>query len=190
MVPAATGTRGQAGMVTPLAWISLLLAALGVLSNLGQVALLVLMPAGDLLPLPPGMQLPASWQGLFDHAMALSVLGVVLSALFGWLSWALLQRREWARIGFVIVLVLSGLLNFAGLALIGPLFDGVQALLPAAALQGPEGPELLQRLQATRQAALLLTGLGALAIACVHGALAWRLCTPAVRAEFHATRTD
>lgn len=60
--------------------------------------------------------MPASWQWLIDHAMSLSVLGAVLSVAFAWMSWALLQRREWARIGFVLVLVVTGLLNFGGLA--------------------------------------------------------------------------
>lgn len=76
------------------------------------------------------------------------------------------------------------MLNFGGLALIGPLFDGVQTLLPADVLQSPEWPQMRARLQATQQMALVLTGLGALAIGCVHAVLAWRLCAPAVRAEF------
>ncbi|TWQ45018.1 hypothetical protein FQK01_24715, partial [Xanthomonas vasicola] len=57
-------------------------------------------------------------------------------------------------------------------------------LLPADVLQSPEWPQMQARLQATQQMALIVTGVGALAIGCVHAVLAWRLCTPAVRAEF------
>ncbi|MCC4600434.1 hypothetical protein [Xanthomonas melonis] len=180
----STHAPSPGGLVTPLAWVSLLLGVVSTLGNLLQVLMLVAMPDAARLALPAGIVLPSSWQWLIDHAMSLSVLGAVLSALFAWLSWALLHRREWARIGFVVVLVATGVLNFAGLALIGPLFDGVQAMLPAELLHSQEWPQLQARLQATRQIALVLAGLGALAIGGVHAALAWRLCTPAVRAEF------
>ncbi|PPU75460.1 hypothetical protein XcuCFBP2542_14235 [Xanthomonas cucurbitae] len=182
--PHRTALQPRGGLVTPLAWVSLLLGAASALANLLQVVVLVAVPDAGTLALPAGMRIPHAWQWLIDHAMALSLLGVVLSVAFAWLSWALLQRREWARIGFVVVLLATGLLNFAGLALIGPLFDCVQAMLPAELVHSPEWPQLQVRLQATRQMALVLTGLGALAIGGLHAALAWRLCTPAVRAEF------
>ncbi|QJD69334.1 hypothetical protein HG421_17570 [Xanthomonas campestris pv. badrii] len=186
--PASAQQRGS--FVTPLAWVSLLLGVVSVLANLVQIAMIALTPGAASLGLPEGITLPPSWQWLIDHALSLSVAGVVLSAAFCGLSWALLQRREWARLGFVAVLLVTGLLNFGGLALIGPLFDGVQAMLPADVVHSPEWPELQARLQVTRQAALLLTGLGALAIGCVHTALAWRLCTPAVCAEFASSASD
>ncbi|NIK34278.1 hypothetical protein FHY15_003459 [Xanthomonas arboricola] len=180
--------RPRGGFVTPLAWVSLLLGVVSAMSNLLQIAMIVLMPDAAALGLPEGIILPASLQWLIDHALSLSVVGVVLSVAFAWLSWALLQRREWARVGFVAVLLVTALLNAGGLALIGPLFESVQAMLPADVVHSPEWPQLQARLQATRQAALLLTGLGVLAIGCLHAALAWRLCTPAVRAEFAAPR--
>lgn len=180
--PASARQRG--GFVTPLAWVSLLLGVVSVLANLVQIAMIALTPGAASLGLPAGITLPHSWQWLIDHALSLSLAGAVLSAAFCWLSWALLQRREWARLGFVAVLLGTGVLNFGGLALIGPLFDGVQTLLPADVLQSPEWPQMQARLQATQQMALVLAGLGALAIGCVHAVLAWRLCTPAVRAEF------
>lgn len=184
-----TAHPSRGGFVSPLAWVSLLLGVVSALANLFQIVVLLAMPDATTFTLPPGMSLPPSWQWVIDHGMALSVIGVVVSVAFAWLSWALLQRREWARIGFVAVLIATGLLNFAGLALIGPLFDGVQAMLPADVLHSPEWPHLQARLQATQQMALVLTGLGALAIGCVHAALAWRLCTPAVRSEFEPART-
>ncbi|NJC46482.1 hypothetical protein XarbCFBP8130_10875 [Xanthomonas arboricola] len=180
--------RPRGGFVTPLAWVSLLLGVVSAMSNLLQIVMIVLMPDAAALGLPEGISLPTSLQWLIDHALSLSVVGVVLSVAFAWLSWALLQRREWARVGFVAVLLVTALLNVGGLALIGPLFEGVQAMLPADVVHSPEWPQLQARLQATRQAALLLTGLGVLAIGCLHAALAWRLCTPAVRAEFAASR--
>ncbi|MCC5092371.1 MULTISPECIES: hypothetical protein [Xanthomonas] len=181
----APATRG--GFVTPMAWVSLLLGVASALTNLLQILLIVLVPGSTALPLPPGMRMPASWQWLIDHGVSLSALGVVLSVAFAWMSWALLQRREWARIGFVLVLVITGLLNFGGLALIGPLFDGLQSMLPADILHSPEWPQMQARLQTTRLMALLLTGIGALVIALFQCALAWRLCAPAVRAEFAAS---
>lgn len=180
--------RPRGGFVTPLAWVSLLLGVVSAMSNLLQIVMIVLMPDAAALGLPEGITLPTSLQWLIDHALSLSVVGVVLSVAFAWLSWALLQRREWARVGFVAVLLVTALLNVGGLALIGPLFEGVQAMLPADVVHSPEWPQLQARLQATRQVALLLTGLGVLVIGCLHAALAWRLCTPAVRAEFAASR--
>ncbi|MFA0922316.1 hypothetical protein [Xanthomonas fragariae] len=191
MSTSVTGSpRPGGGFVTSLAWVSLLLGVVSAMANLLQIVMLAIMPDATSMGLPEGITLPASWQWLIDHALLLSVVGVVLSAAFAWLSWALLRRREWARVGFVVVLLATGLLNFGGLALIGPLFEGVQAMLPADVLHSPEWPEMQARLQATRQAALLLTGLGALAIGCVHAAVAWRLCTSAVCAEFASSRSD
>ncbi|MCC8553962.1 hypothetical protein [Xanthomonas hortorum] len=186
--PLPPSSRSHGGFVTPLAWVSLLLGLVSAMGNLLQIMMIAIMPDATSMGLPDGMTLPPSWQWLIDHALSLSIAGAVLSAAFAWLSWALLQRREWARVGFVAVLLVTGLLNFGGLALIGPLFEGVQAMLPADVLHSPEWPQLQARLQATRQLALLLTGAGVLAIGCIHAVLAWRLCTPTVRAEFAASR--
>ncbi|MFC7520018.1 hypothetical protein ACFQS6_06990 [Xanthomonas populi] len=186
--PLPPSSRSRGGFVTPLAWVALLLGLVSAMGHLLQIMMIAMMPGATSMGLPEGITLPASWQWLIDHALSLSVAGAVLSAAFAWLSWALLQRREWARVGFVAVLLVTGLLNFGALALIGPLFEGAQAMLPADVLHGPAWPELQARLQATRQAAFLLTAIGVLALGCIHAALAWRLCTPGVRAEFAPSR--
>lgn len=60
----------------------------GVLANLVQIAMIALTPGAASLGLPEGITLPHSWQWLIDHALSLSVAGVLLSAAFCWLSWA------------------------------------------------------------------------------------------------------
>ncbi|MFB6496024.1 hypothetical protein P2A14_23520, partial [Xanthomonas perforans] len=135
--PASARQRG--GFVTPLAWVSLLLGAVSVLANLMQIAMIALAPGAGSLGLPEGITLPPSWQWLINHALSLSVAGVVLSAAFCWLSWALLQRREWARRSFVAVLLVTGLLNFGGVAVFGALVGGGSPGLAADGREVREG---------------------------------------------------
>jgi len=177
-------TPPRSQFVTVMAWLSLAVALLSVASNALQAVAVALAPGlGDLSALlPPGTPLPALLDWLGDHLLALSLWGVVLSLLMAWISWALLQRREWARLAFIAVLLLVALANFACI----PLLDTAVAMTGAGL--GQDGADVAAELgQASAPLLVAMKAvcwIGALAIAAIHGWIAWRLCRPEIRAEF------
>lgn len=171
--------------VTITAWLSLALALVGVLTGLLQWAMFAASPAeqglldaltaggGSGLPLPPSLL----W--VFDHLGLLLLASLLSSVLLAVASWGLLQRREWGRFGFIVLLAGGALLTLAGAFA----FDGLMGDLNARAGFDPGNVDpLLANLQATMRMAIYAA---ALLIGILHGAIVWKLCTPAVRAEFH-----
>ena len=178
-MPAAA--RSQ--FVTITAWLSLALALFGVAGGILQGAMwqaggfdrhlqdILAAGAGGVTPPPAGL-----W--LLEHLGSLLLLSVLSSALWAVASWGLLQRREWGRFGFIILLAAGALFAFA----VAFACDRLLADLIAAVGVDPANrdPLLANMRAATR---LAMYG-GALTIALLHAAIAWKLCTPAVRAEF------
>lgn len=174
-------TPPRSQFVTVMAWLSLGLAAFGVISGVMQWLvfagsrpdrMLLDVFAGSGLALPPALL----WT--FDHMGLLMALSLLSSLLFGLSSWGLLQRREWGRLSFIALLVLGALAALAGAYAFGAMLDwaNAQAGGDIATLD-----PMLAQLQASMK---LIMYLGMLAIAALHGAIVWKLCTPAIRAEF------
>ncbi len=176
-------TPSRSPFVTITAWVSLALALLGVVTGVLQGVMLralgqdrglldALAAGAGGLAMPP----PVLW--VFDHLGLLLLLSVLSSALWAAASWGLLKRREWGRFGFIVLLAAGALLAFAGAFA----FDRLLAGLDARAGLDPAGIDpLLANMQAATR--VVMYG-GALLIALLHAAIAWKLCTPAVRAEF------
>lgn len=168
----------KSSFVDVLALVSLALGGLSAASSLMQ---LVATQAVDFEAIFVQLRqfggVPAQMQWLVAHAGLLNAASFVASALTAWISWALWKRREWGRIGFIALLVIGTALCFAGAAWFLHLFDSIaggndesgQPALPAAFL-------------ALFHAA---TWAGAGLIALLHLGIVWKLCTRAVRAEFH-----
>ena len=172
--------------VTVLAWISIALALLGVLYGLVQTVMGLVMPqdyylrmlnpyGGELPQLPPLMH----W--IYTHTLLMGLLMTVLSAIFLWVSWGVLKRKEWGRVGFIAVLVLGALWQFACVLAIPQFTEGMLAI-QAGAL--PQGQTLPPEVETFMTAAMLMGGLVAVVFAALHAWIIWKLCTPAVRAEF------
>lgn len=189
VVPAAALARS--GFVTVLGAISLGMAAIGVFSGLVQAALLGLTPgelvtrlqaglgasAASLPALPPALSWPLA------HLAGLNALGLLLSAAFLAVSWGLLQRRNWARLGFIAFLLLGVLLNLGGLA---AMWQMQQWILEANA--GLGDPALQLRIQGLASATMGVAAVCTLLLAVLHFWLIQRLRAPAVRAEFGLDR--
>lgn len=179
-----TASPARSSFVTVMAWLTLAVAALGVAGNGLQALLVLAFPqSADLSTLlPPGTPQPAMLGWLARHMLALSLWSVAGSLLLGWVSWALLQRREWARLAFIALLVLAALANFACIPLAG---SALSMVVPAT---GASSAEELARLQATVGPMLTvlraMLWIASLAIAGLHGWIVWRLCRADIRAEF------
>lgn len=173
-----------AGFVTVLARISLVLAALAVAWALAQMVLALLMPDAAVLRLAAQPEVPPGLVWTLEHRHALSLTLLLVSLLGLAVAWGMLRRHEWARLAFIGLLVAGAALNFAGLALIGPFFDGLLGMFPAQMLDSPDGQQLVAQMRFNRQVTFASSLAGAVVFAALHGWIAWKLCTPAVRAEF------
>ena len=177
-LPAATG------FITVLARISLVLAALGLIWALAQMAAVLALPDAPLARLAAQPEIPQGLRWTVQNRYALALASLLLAALGLAVSWGLLKRREWARLGFIALLVAGALANFARLALIGPFFDGLQGMFPAEMLASPDGQRFTAQMQYNRTVTFATSLLGALVFAALHGWIVWKLCTAQVREQF------
>lgn len=184
--PIPESSRPSNSFVTVLAWISIALALLGLVYGLLQAVMGLVMPPDYYLRMlnpyggePP--QLPPLMQWIYTHTLLMGVLMTVLSAIFLWVSWGVLKRNEWGRIGFIAVLVLGALWQFACVLAIPQFVEGMLAI-QAGVL--PQGQAMPPEFEAFMTAAMLMGGLVAAVFAGLHGWIIWKLCTPVVRAEF------
>ena len=177
--------RTAAAFVTTLAWISLVLAALGSAWALAQLLVGLMIPDTIMVDLAAQGLVPPLLAGLFEWRNVLALAMLALSLVLLVSAWGLLRRREWARLVFIALLLLGALANFAGLAAIDPLFDSALAMFPEAMQSSPEGQSAIAQLQSSRRLVWVTSLAGALAIAALHGWVAWQLCTAAVRAQFN-----
>lgn len=177
----------SAAFIDVTARLSLVMAVLSVIYSVLQLAVVALLGrigVGDWLA-AHHLPVPSSLQWLMDYATPLGLLMLLLSLAFLAVSWGLLARREWARIGFIAFLLLLALANFASLPLIAPLFSALTGMLPADILHTREGQQVLAQLQLSRWVVLVTAGISALAIAALHGWLALKLGKAEIRAQFH-----
>src|SRR5690606_29042865 len=177
----------RSSFITTLGRISLLLACLTLAGALGQAAVAVAIRDATVAPVArlvadPAMQPVLGW--MLGHRRLLSLLGLLLALLFLASSWGLLKRQEWARWGFIAFLLVTAALNFAGLPLAGQVIDGMAGAFPAQFLDTPEGRDFMVQMRANRIISMAMATVTAVALAGLHGWLAWKLCTPQVRAEF------
>ncbi|WP_369941333.1 hypothetical protein [Xanthomonas medicagonis] len=169
-------------MIDSMAQLSLLLGLLWVLYAVAQALLVTALPAGAIAGFLGAIELrlPPLLQWFHAHLLALSWLQVVLALGFCAASWALLRRREWARLAFVAFLVLTALANFVSLPLLWELFDALQAWLP----QGVDASELQAELRTGRITAMFTAAVTCVVFVALHGWIVYLLYRPAVRAEF------
>ncbi|WP_045738455.1 hypothetical protein [Xanthomonas sp. MUS 060] len=169
-------------MIDAMGKFALLLGVLSLLLALVPALTLMVLPEGNIetilqpfrLPLPPWLH----W--CMAHASALSWLTAALALGLCATSWALLQRREWARRVFVAFLVVTAVANFAVLPLLWQLFDMLQAWAPQHGLDA----QMQQQLHSGGITIIFGALLTALVFAVLHGWLAYQLSRPALRSSF------
>jgi hypothetical protein len=184
--PIPGDARPGNNFVTVLAWISIGLALLGLLYGLVQTVMGLVLPADFYLRMlnpyggePPA--LPPLMHWLYTNTLLMGLLMLVLSAVFLWVSWGVLKRREWGRKGFIAVLILGTLWQFACIFALPQFIEGMLAIQGGAL---PQGQTLPPEFEGFMTAAMLMGGLVAVVFAVLHLWIIWKLCTPAVREEF------
>jgi hypothetical protein len=184
--PIPGDARPGNNFVTVLAWISIGLALLGLLYGLVQTVMGLVLPADFYLRMlnpyggePPA--LPPLMHWLYTNTLLMGLLMLVLSAVFLWVSWGVLKRREWGRKGFIAVLILGTLWQFACIFALPQFIEGMLAIQGGAL---PQGQTMPPEFEGFMTAAMLMGGLVAVVFAVLHLWIIWKLCTPAVREEF------
>lgn len=166
-----------------MGWISLALGILGVVSGIMQALMLLALPAdrlvaGLLATLAPDAQLPPALRWVLEHLGLLNLLSLLSSALFSLVSWGLLKRYEWGRLGFIWFLACSAVAGLAGAFALARALPG--AIGAEAADLAQADPLLLQIQSATAMVLLVAAAL----VAALHAAIIWKLRSKAVRDEF------
>ena len=187
-LPGSTRKSPAANFVDVLGKISILLGVLGVVYAIVQWAVLMVLPDDFLArafatasaELPP---LPSMLRWLLDHLGAMAWLTLVFSALFLLVSWGVLKRNDTARLGFIAIMVLGTLMNFASIALLMQMLDWVNQIGMSTQARGQMMPG---QMQASNAMSMGMGVISALAFAALHGGIIYKLCTPAVRAEFNS----
>lgn len=185
--PALPAARpaARSAFVNILAWLSLALGLFGVLSGLLQAVVFASMDLSNqlvaiLLQGETRALMPPQILWWIEHMQLVNGLSTVSSLVMAVVSWALWQRYEWGRIGFIALLLLGAAFGFAMTVYMAGILDWLlthAASDPAAADAGVS--QVLMLTKATMYA-------GTLVIALLHAGIAWKLQTPAIRAEFRS----
>ena len=170
--------------VTIMAWISLAFGLVGVASGIIQGVMLLAMPADRMLQdllgaIAPEAQLPSAMLWIFGNLGLLNFLSLLSSALFAAVSYGLLKRFEWGRMGFVLFLAASALIGVFGAARLRPL--PVPGQRRHDRHRDHRNRPHFPSLQSAMKMAMIVA---ALLIAVLHGAIIWKLYRPEIRAEF------
>jgi hypothetical protein len=185
-LPGSARKSPAANFVDVLGKISILLGVVGVVYAIGQWAVLMVVPddflerafASASAELPP---LPSMLRWLLDHLDAMAWLTLASSVLFLVVSWGVLKRNDAARLGFIVIMVLGTLMNFASIVLLLQVLDWINQIGTSLQVEGQGMPG---QMQASNAVSMGMGVISALAFAALHGWIIYKLCTPAVRAEF------
>ena len=159
----------QSTFVTVVGGISMAFGVLGLVGGLGQMLLM-----NTLIGI---MEKDPSVASVLDVMRAMfwgmAIVGLLMSAFVTWASWALIQRKNWARIAFMVMSALSAVASL----LCAPLFLFAAFAMDAGEMQGMGA--MVQGTQIA-MAVLALVNLGVSVWVLV------RLASEPIRAEFGA----
>ncbi|MEO8366250.1 MAG: hypothetical protein ABI538_08590 [Pseudoxanthomonas sp.] len=176
-------TTPRSEFVTVMAWISLALGLAGVASGIVQGLMLLAMPTDRMVQellgvIAPGVELPSALRWTFAHLGLLNFLSLLSSALFAAVSYGLLKRLEWGRMGFVLFLAASALAGLLGA------FALVHVLSLASGMASADIAEIDPTFEQLQSAMKVVMVVAAILVAILHGAIIWKLYRAEIRAEF------
>lgn len=126
---------------------------------------------------------PSSLRWFGRHAVAVNVGMLVLSVVGAAACWGILRRNRWALWTFIVLLVVTALLNFVGAWVIDEVFHQIILHLPAN-VDASDAGQLRRDLRMQRALYTGLAVLTALAFAALHAWLVVRVLRPDVQRLF------
>ncbi|GAB3510130.1 hypothetical protein [Pseudoxanthomonas daejeonensis] len=167
--------------VTVLAWVFIAMSGSGTVISIAQNLMIHALLDGELgqrLHQAPPEGVPPVVAFLVGHAQ-LFFIGALLGSIATLAcSIGLLRRQNWARLGFVGLMLLAIAWLLAGLWIQSSVLAGMGTQFAAAGDLG--GPDI----SAVLPVIGVLGVLFALVMGSVHGWIAWKLLTPVIAAEF------
>jgi hypothetical protein len=174
-----TASVPRSQFVTALAWFSIVVSALMIVSSTMQnVMVNFVLPPNifDSLLRDSGEQIPSSVLFVLKHVKVILFAFLLSSVVLLFTSIGLLQRKNWARITFIVLLVLGTVLTIAALPTQFSMLGDVSKTMG--------GNEALAEVESVitvmRGVILALVVL----FTVIHVWLIYKLCTPTIRAEF------
>lgn len=177
----ATPANPALGFVNTLALCGLLLGVLTILLSmlLGLFSLLISPEAVDLSFQMLGQAAPPAWlRWVFTHLASLCGWGLLSSGVLCWLSLGLQKRREYARLGYVVLMYANALLHLAPLFFIQQLRQAIAPLF--ALLPIPIDANYLEQV-------VLSSVVSGVVFAIGFAWAGWKLSAAPVRALFRST---
>jgi hypothetical protein len=182
-VQSASSSQGRSTFVTVLAWILIVFAGFATFISLFQAAMITFAfpeakfwtdagPVRGLENVPPIVRFMAANVALFFVAGWILFLATFISAL------ALLRRKNWARLYFVVLMSLGIVWNIAGLWL---QFSVLSSFSPPVGAP----PEFGRNFEVIRIVMGIANTVFALAVAVLFAWIIKRLLSPSIRAEFN-----
>lgn len=173
----------RSSFVTVLAWIFLVITGFATfISALQNIMITFFFPMAEMkasMHSAKGSEhLPAFSQFMFSNMQYFFIAFFLLSATMFIFSAALLKRKNWARIAFIVFLAFGIAWN------IGSLF--LQSAFFSSMLQLPSDapPEFRAQFESMATVMLVATSLFAIALSALFAWLIKRLASPSIRAEF------
>ncbi|MBO9664053.1 hypothetical protein [Dokdonella sp.] len=168
--------------ITVVAWVFIVLSGFATVISVLQNIMIQTMfrgpEIGQGMRVTSSVGLPIAAAFMAEHVHLFFLAFLVLSIFTLACSIGLLKRRNWARLGFVGIMVLAIVWNLGGLVLQFSLFASMQDQLPGDATRAgmSMGPFLMVM--------MIVNVLLAIGLSVLFGWIAGRLLSPAVREEF------
>ncbi len=174
-------------LVTIVAWMNIAFCGLSALASAGLMVLFAtLFPMDEIrnaIQTMEGQQaIPASMEFALSHIQALLGLSLALSLVMLVASFALLRRKNWARLFWIVCMAVLVVWSIAGL-FVQP---DLSWLIPSNLSAVP--PEIQAQLQQTVETAKLGGYVVSIVQAALLSWLIWRFVSPDIREEFKPTR--
>jgi hypothetical protein len=182
-IPSPRESRSQ--LITLFAWFNIVLCGLSVFACLGMMLLFkTLLPADQMMAVmqSPEIQkiVPASAMFALRHIQAILAASLALSAVMFIASYALLKRRNWARLFWVVMMGLMVVWFMAGLFF----QPDISSFLPPELNNAP--PEIQAQLRAMIETARISGYALSIVQAVLFVWVIWRFCSQDIRMEFQA----
>lgn len=178
-----SAVKQRSTFVTVVAWIFIALSGFGALVGILQNIMLQTVlrseefgQAMQAAPLQPG--LPPFATFMFEHFQWFFLAALLANVVMLVVSIGLLKRRNWARLCFIGLMILSMLWQLVGLAIQASVFSFVHDQFTAAQAQGAPDMTLFFVVMA------VVCVVFALAFGALFGWIAWKLASKPIALEF------
>jgi len=176
----STQATPKSTFVTVVGWIFAVLSAFGLLIMVFEGLMMKLMFANGqfadaFASVQDNAEIPAFSRWGFEHLWLILIGIATYIAIELVFSIGLLRRRNWGRVGFMVLMMLATLYNVVSVVVSFFFFD----LMPF-----PNDAEIMAQAKTFFYPAIAFNDILSLAFAVLFVWIAWKLTTPKIRAEF------